>query len=45
MEKEPITIAGLEKIKTELVNLKNIKRVSCSKRTTGTDRKPRDCIE
>jgi transcription elongation factor GreA len=26
MEKEPITIAGLEKIKTELVNLKNIKR-------------------
>ena len=26
MEKEPITIAGLERIKTELVNLKNIKR-------------------
>ena len=26
MEKEPITIAGLEKIKTELDNLKNIKR-------------------
>ena len=26
MEKEPITITGLEKIKAELVNLKNIKR-------------------
>ena len=26
MEKEPITIAGLERIKTELVNVKNIKR-------------------
>ena len=26
MEKEPITLQGLEKIKTELDNLKNIKR-------------------
>ena len=26
MEKEPITVQGLEKIKTELEDLKNIKR-------------------